>query len=168
MTNGAISARLPPQFGRWLAARTRRERGILAALAALLVTIVVWFGLWQPLQRDLATLSVTVPAEHRALAGARKMADEMAALARNPAPRRTADPRAELERIAAERGLRAAITEQSWQDERVRLVFADVTVDALVRFLEALTRDTALLIVEATLTARVEPGTVRAEITLSR
>jgi type II secretory pathway component PulM len=168
MSSGIASLRMPPAVARWAAARTMRERGALAALAVLLAALLGWFAVWQPLQRDLASLQVAVPAERRALVSARRMVDEMAALSRNaPAPR-AVDARAELERIVAERGLRPALTEISWQDERARLVFADVSLDALVPFLDALARDARLTIREATLTARVEPGTVRAEITLAR
>ena len=50
----------------------------------------------------------------------------------------------------------------------MRIVFADVGVDPLVALLDTLYRDAQLRVVEATLTARVEPGTVRAELTLAR
>ena len=168
MSAGIASWRMPPAVARWSASRTPRERAVLAALAVLVAGLLAWFAVWQPLQRDLAALQVAVPAEQRALAAARRMTDDIASLARNPPAQRTVDARAELERIAAERGLRAALTDITWQDDRVRLVFADVHVDALVPFLEALARDARLTVREATLTARVEPGTVRAEITLAR
>ena len=43
-----------------------------------------------------------------------------------------------------------------------------MSYDALIAGLEALQRDAQLRVVEATLTARVEPGTVRAELVLAR
>ncbi len=55
-----------------------------------------------------------------------------------------------------------------WQDGRARVVFAAVDFAKLVAGLEALQRESGLAIVEATLTARVEPGTVRAELVLAR
>lgn len=168
MSAGIVRSRIPPAVTRWSASRSPRERAVLAALAVLLAALLGWFAAWQPLQRDLTALQAAVPAEQRALAAARRMAEDMTSLARNPPAQRTVDARAELERIAAERGLRAALTEIAWQDDRVRLVFADVNVDALVPFLEALARDARLTVREAALTARVEPGTVRAEITLAR
>lgn len=168
MSAGVASWRMPPAVARWSASRTPRERAVLAALAVLVAALLAWFAVWQPLQRDLAALQAAVPAGQRALAGARRMADDMTSLARNPPAQRTVDARAELERLATERGLRSAVTEIAWRDDRVRLVFADVSVDALVPFLEALARDARLTVREATLTARVEPGSVRAEITLAR
>jgi hypothetical protein len=50
----------------------------------------------------------------------------------------------------------------------VRITLPSARFDALVGALEALQRDAALHVVEATLTARVEPGTVRAEVVLGQ
>ena len=162
------SLETPPWLDRWRSARTPRERRVIAVLAVFVVAVAGWLGVWQPLQRDLAALRTAVPAERAALAQGRKVADEMAALARATPARRATDARAELERALGERGLRGALTQLDWQDERVRLVFADVGVEPLVSLLDALYRDAQLRIVEATLTARVDPGTVRAELTLAR
>jgi general secretion pathway protein M len=168
MSPGFASLAAPPWLDRWRSARTPRERRVIAALAVLVVAVIGWLALWQPLQRDLASLRATVPAERDALAQARKMADEMAALGRAAPSRRGTDARADLERILAERGLRGTVTQLDWQDDRVRIVFADVGADPLVALLDALQRDAQLRVVEATLTARVDPGTVRAELTLAR
>jgi len=168
MSFAPAALRAPPWLDRWRMARTPRERRVIAILVLFVAGVVGWLALWQPLQRDLAALRAAVPAERRALGEARKMADEMPALARSAPARRTTDARGELERVLGERGLRASVTQLDWQDERARIVFADVGVDALVALLDALHRDAQLRIVEATLTARVEPGTVRAELTLAR
>jgi general secretion pathway protein M len=167
--NLELAALRPPAwFDRWRAVRSARERRVLAALALLVAATLGWLALWQPLQRDLVALRTSVPAERSALVQGQKMADEIAALARAAPARQAPDPRAELERILAERGLRAAVIELDWRDERARIVFADIGVEPLVTLLDALARDARLRVVEATLTARVEPGTVRAELTLAR
>ena len=168
MSFGLAALRAPSWLERWRMARTPRERRVIALLVLFVAGVIGWLALWQPLQRELAALRAAVPAQRSALAAARTMADEMASLARAAPVRRAADARAELERGLGERGLRAAVTQLDWQDERARIVFADVGVDVLVALLDALYRDAQLRIVEATLTARVEPGTVRAELTLAR
>ena len=161
------SLRVPAWFDRWRAVRTPSERRIVIALAVLVAVTLGWIALWQPLQRDRELLRTTVPAERAALAQAQKMADEMAALARvAPAPP-SPDPRALLERMLGERGLRAAVTQLDWRDDRARIVFADIGVEPLVALVDALSREAQLRIVEMTLTARVEPGAVRAEFTLA-
>ena len=84
------------------------------------------------------------------------------ALARAPAGAGATDPRAAARPLARrQRDLRPAVTQIEWQDGRARVVFAAVDFARLV----ASTRDTAAriracAIVDATLTARVEPGTV--------
>jgi type II secretory pathway component PulM len=168
VANGLASLAAPAWLDRWRSARTPRELRVIAALAVLVVAVTAWLALWQPLQRDLAALRATVPAERGALVQARKMADEMVALARATPARRTSDARADLERVLAERGLRGAVTQLDWQEDRARLVFADAGVEPLVSLLDTLYRDAQLRVVDATLTARVEPGTVRAELTLAR
>ncbi len=70
--------------------------------------------------------------------------------------------------MLAQQGMRAPMTQLEWQEGRARIVFADVKFDALVATLEALQRDAHLRVVEGTLTARVEPGSVRAELTVAR
>jgi type II secretory pathway component PulM len=102
------------------------------------------------------------------LAAARKTTEEAAGLARTPAAPAAADPRATLDRILAQQNLRGAVTQLDWQEGRARVVFAAVPYDTLIALLEALQREGNLRVVDATLTARVDAGTVRAELTLAR
>jgi type II secretory pathway component PulM len=53
-------------------------------------------------------------------------------------------------------------------NERIRLTFDTIAFDALTAFLESLQRDARLRPVELVATARVEPGQVRADLTLAR
>jgi len=81
---------------------------------------------------------------------------------------RAPDARAGLERVLVQQGLRPAVTQLEWQEGRARIVFAAIGYDALIVALEALQRDAQLRAVDLTMTARVEPGQVRAELTLAR
>ncbi len=168
MAIGTAALRPPESLRRWWAGKSRAERRVVLALAALVAAALAWLVVWQPLLRDIAALRVAVPAERAALAAAQQTVDTMAGFARNPAARAAGEPRAELDRLLREQGLRAAVTQLDWQESRARLVFAAVSVDALVGLLEAAQRDAQLRIVEATLTARVEPGSVRADLVLAR
>jgi type II secretory pathway component PulM len=160
--------RPPAPVARWLAAKSPNERRIVAAIAIALGVTALWLGLWQPLRRDTDSLRAARVANAPALAAARRMTEEAAGLARAAPNSAPADQRASLERVLAQQDLRAAVTQLDWQDGRARLVFAAVPYDALVALLEALQREAKLRAVDATLTARVEPGTVRAELTLAR
>lgn len=164
---GAVHSSGITAMTRWWAQKSRGERRIVAAFSALVVAVLGWRALWLPLVDDLAALRANAPAARAALAEAHRMADEIAGLARAPSPP-AADARALLEQGLAAANLRQAVTQIEWQDGRARVVFAAVDFARLVAMLEALQRDAGFAVVEATLTARVEPGTVRAELVLAR
>ncbi len=162
------SFRVPAPVARWLATKSRTERRIVAAILLLVGITLLWAALWQPLTRDMAALRIAQAGTAAALADARRMAKEIAGLARMPPREAPADARAVVERMLVQQNLRGAVTQLESRDGRVHVVFAAVGYDALVRALEALQRDAGLRAVEATLTARVEPGTVRADFMLAR
>ena len=160
--------RAPDPVIRWLAAKSRGERYLLAGILVVVLGVLAWALVWQPLVRDAEVLRASQPGRAAALAAARRTSDEIAGLARAPTTQPAPDGRAGLERILAQRNLRSAVTQLDWQDGRARLVFAAIGYDALIAALEALQRDAQLRTVDAALTARVEPGMVRAELTLAR
>jgi type II secretory pathway component PulM len=98
---------------------------------------------------------------------ARAQADGIAALERAPAAPSTQEPLAVVERVLAERNLRAMATALDAQEGRVRLTFAGVPFNALPGLLDALAR-AGVRAVEATIAQRVEAGTVRAEFAFVR
>lgn len=147
---------------------SRREHALIALAAAVVAFAVLWLWLWQPMTADTARLERDLPRTQAVLAAARAQADDVAALQRASARAKTGDPRAAVERVLAERGLRAAVGTLDVQDGRVRLGFPAVRFDALVGLLDALAKSDGMRAVDATLTARVEAGTVRADVTLAR
>jgi type II secretory pathway component PulM len=165
-TVSRLATRFPALY-RWWAALARRDRRLLVAIATLGLALAAWWLVWQPLQRDAATMRSAAPGEAAALSEGRRAAEEIAGLARAAVAPPSGDPRGVLERILVQRGLRAAVTQLDWQDGRARVVFTSVGFDPLVAALEVLQRDGRLRIVEAVITARVEPGSVRAELTLA-
>jgi len=168
MASSPSTLRAPPPLASWWAAKSRGERRLVAGVAALALATVGWLLMWQPLVRDIAALRAANAREATALAEARRMADDLAGLARTTAPAAPGDPRADFERIVAQQGLRAALSQQEWKEGRLNVVFNAVAFDALAAALEALQRDARLRVVSATIAARVEPGTVRAELVLAR
>jgi type II secretory pathway component PulM len=136
-----------------------------------LVVVALALGytwLWRPMAADIARLARDLPVAQATLAAARAQADQLIALQRSPGPAKTGDPRAAVELVLAERNLRPAMTSLDVVDGRVRLVFAAVRFDALPALLATLSQAEGLRPVDATVTARVEPGTVRAEFTFAR
>lgn len=162
------SLRAPAPIARWLGGKTPGERRVAVAIAVAVGVVVLWTGIWQPLRRDTDAMRTAHDVNAAALASARKMTEEAAGLARTAGTATPTDSRAALDRILVQQNLRAAVTQLDWQEGRARVVFAAVSYDALIALLEALQRDAKLRAVDATLTGRVEPGTVRAELTLAR
>jgi len=160
--------RAPAPMAQWWASKPRGEQRIIAGLALVAGVALAWWAVWQPLTRDISAMRAANARAGVALADARRMSDEIASLSRMAALGGDTEPRGDLERVLVQQNLRAALTQQDWKDGRARLVFGAVAYDTLVAGLEALQRETRLRVVEATLTARVEPGTVRAELVLAR
>jgi type II secretory pathway component PulM len=121
---------------------------------------------WLPMKADIARLDARRASHRKACAtAARAQADDIVALARAPVAARV-EPLPAVERALAERNLRAAVGGLDMQDGRVRLTFTMVRFDALAPLLDALARNAALVPADITLQPRVEPGFVRAEISL--
>ena len=168
MTTLSPHLAVSPRLSRWWAAKKPNERRVVAGFTALVLVTLGWLVLWQPLQQDLAALRAAAPAERGALAEGERMAAEIAALARAAPVPPPPDAQAALERVLSERGLRGSGTQVDWRDGRARIAVDAVRFDTLVAALEVLDREAKLRIVEATLTARVDPGTVRAELVVAR
>ncbi len=162
------TAWIPAPFSRWMATKSRVERAMAVALVVAVAGALLWVTVLQPLARDTASLRLSQAANAAALAEARDRAKEMVELSRTSGKSAAVDARADLDRILAQQNLRSVVTATESRDSRAHLVFATIGYDTLIGFMEALQRDARLRVVEATLTARVEPGTVRAELTLAR
>src|SRR6266508_2019864 len=155
-------------FAQWWQLRSRSERMLLTVAAGIAALALIWLVLWQPLARDTERLGRQIENDRATLADARRRADEIAGLARAPSVAR-AEPRAALDAVLAQQNLKvAATTIERIDNERIRLTFDAIGFDSLTAFLEALQRDARLRAVELVATARVEPGQVRAEVTLAR
>lgn len=156
---------LPALAARWAQA-SRRERR-LVALAALVVGGAAGYAwLWQPMLADTARLARDLPRERAVLHAAQAQSADLAALAQAAAPPR--GPLAPVvEQTLAEHGLRTLAGGLDDSDGRVRLALSAVRFDALVPLVATLA-GRGVRVVEATLTQRVEPGQVRAELLLAR
>jgi type II secretory pathway component PulM len=159
---------LSPGLGHAWDRASRRERALIVGAGIVVALAAGWTWIWQPMNADIARLQRDLPRAHGVLTTARAQADALVALQRTSVAAKISDPRAAVERALAERSLRPAVTALDVQEGRVRLTFAAVRFDALIAFLDASARIDGLRAVDAVLAARVEPGTVRAELTLAR
>jgi general secretion pathway protein M len=161
------SAMQGPLALRWDRASTRERRGIVAA-AIVVAAAVLWSLVYVPMRDDIARTRDALARERAALAVARAQVDESLALERGTARNPATEPRAAVERVLSERGLRAPATPIDVKDGRVHVVVDAAPFSTLMSALGTLARDDDLRVVEGTLIARVEPGSVRADLTLAR
>ena len=145
-----------------------RERALVAVATVVVVLAAGWSWLWQPMTEDIARLQRDRVRDQMVLATARAQAADLVALQRTSGSAKSGDPRVAVERVLAERGLRAAVTTFELQDGRVRVTMSAVRFDALIAMLYTLARTDAMRATDVVLAARVDPGTVRAELTLAR
>ena len=149
----------------WWRLRTDAERVALVAGAVLAAVALAWLLVWLPIQSDIARLTRDLGMQRAALAQARSQADAIGGLERRtPAPAR--DARAALDLALAQSGIKASAIDRTGDD--LRITIDGISFDALTNLLESLQRDAALRVVDLTAAARVEPGMVRAELTLRR
>jgi general secretion pathway protein M len=156
-------------WAQWWQLRSRREQIVLASSAGVLALALAWLFVWRPLVLDSDRLTRQLASDRATLAEARRQADEIAGLARNAPAAPAGDARAALDSVLIQQGLKNAATSVERSDDgRIRLTFDSIGFDALTAFLDALQRDAQLRAVEVVATARVEPGQIRADITLAR
>jgi general secretion pathway protein M len=156
-------------FAHWWQVRSRSERRWLRAIATAVAILLLWLIVWQPLVRDTDRLVQRVPFDRAALAEARRASDEIAGLARSsPAPQ-AGDARAALDAALAAKNLKSATTQiERIDNDRIRVTFDRIDFDAFAAVLDTLQREARLRAVDVVATARVEPGLVRADVTLTR
>jgi general secretion pathway protein M len=159
---------VPPALLRAWDRMSSRERGLAIAAVAAVLLAAAWSMVWQPMQDDMLRLRRELPRDRAVLAAARAQASEIAGLQRGTQPQFGGDSRKAIERVLGERALLAALTALEVKDTRTTITFAAISFDALVGLLDTLAKTDGLRPVDATLTSRIDPGTVRAEITLTR
>ena len=170
MTAPSWLARMPfpPAVTRAWDRGSPRERTLVSAAIAVVLLAAGWTWIWQPMRDDTERARRELRTDHAALAVAEARIADIAGLRQGAQAAPSSDPRVAIERVLAERALKPALTSLDVKDNRVAITFNAIGFDALVGVLDALARSDGLRPVAATLTARVEPNTVRAEITLAR
>ncbi len=97
-----------------------------------------------------------------------RTAPRMRASRKLPRLRSDTQGAADVDRVLAQHGLAPLSPAHADADGRIDVVIPDAAFAALVRALDDLARESDIRVVAATLLARVEPGSVRAEFVLAR
>ena len=157
---------LPAGVARALDAASPRERRLVVTAALVVVLAVLYVVAWTPLTRDIERARDNLARDRATLAAMQRL-DASSAAPASVSPPAAVEPRAAVLAALDARGLRGA-AQVDLREGRVSMVLGAVPLDALVGVADDLQRTAGLRVVEARLLARVEPGTVRAEITLGR
>lgn len=160
--------RVAPSLARAWSRWSRRERALVLVAAGIVVLGGGWASVWQPMRADIERMERDRVRTARVLSAAQAQADDLATLQRAAAPVRATEPRAAVERVLAERGLRAGAGALDTKEGRTRVTLDAVRFTDLVALLDAVGRTDGLRLADATLATRVEPGMVRAELVFVR
>jgi type II secretory pathway component PulM len=155
------------QLSRWRQ-WSLRERALIALGGVVVVVAAGWPLLWAPIQRDVDASPIAVARARAAAASARQAAAEIPGLERKAQAPRNVDVAGAVQAALAAQGLRDVATSVDAKAGRARLTFAAIDMATLATLVETLGRDEQLFVREALLAGRVEPGSVRAELTLAR
>jgi general secretion pathway protein M len=158
---------LPPRLARALDAASPRERRLVVAAVLVVVLAVLYVLAWQPLTRDIERAREALARDRATLAAVQRL-DAASAASSTVAPPAITEPRAAVLAALDARGLRSGAAQVELREGRIAMVLDGVRFDTLVGLADELARTAGLRVVEARLLARVEPGTVRAEMTLGR
>lgn len=142
-----------------------RERRVVGAGAIVVVGALAWAYAWHPLVQDLPRAKRDAERAQARLAAARESASVGGTRAAAPA---RAPIEAAIRSALATSGADPATASLDVSGPRAALTLPSVPFAALVGLVDALAREQAIHVVEATITARVEPGRVRAELSLAR
>jgi type II secretory pathway component PulM len=156
-----------PLLASWDALPARQR--VLAAIGALIVALgLALFFAAGPLTAAVARAQADVARARLVQQVAHERLMENEGLARASAPSAVRDVRTAAMSVLTRFALHATPADSATQDGRVGIVVSQVQFDTLVAALDALAREDGVHLIEATVTARVEPGAVRAELTLGR
>ena len=154
------------RFPAWLGNSPKQRRwssGIAFAVAALAVIAVS-----RPLPDAIARAKSDVARSRVLVENAQALVADNESLGRGAAPLPGGDIRAAVDGLLARHELHAVPVVSATGDGRYAIVLDDAPFDELIAALEAIARETGVRVVAATLTARVERGRVRADVTFAR
>lgn len=150
----------------WLGnGRTQRRwlTGIAIAFAALAVV-----AMSRPLPDAIARAKSDVARSRALVENAQALVADNESLGRGATPLRGGDIRAAVDGVLARHALHAVPVTSATGDGRYAVVLDDAPFDDLIAGLDAIARETGVRVAAATLTARVERGRVRADVTFAR
>jgi general secretion pathway protein M len=148
--------------------RTRRERAILAAGAALVAVAALYAFLWQPGMAAIRSLSEQLPRLHAQLEEMQALRSELAALRDGAAPDRPAASPALLQAtLEADPLVKTAVRIQWRGASRLSLEAAAIDFDRWIDLVTRLQRELGVRVEQCAIAALPQPGMVKMEAVLA-
>lgn len=147
----------------WWRERSARERWMIGGTAALVLTLIVFFFVWQPLDTERLRLAKRVPELKITLARMQIQAREVKGVQSRGKPRSL---EVALEETGREIGLpKGAI--RSDGPERARINLAAIEFNKWIAWIAKLQQDRAIRLEAAQIEALAEPGMVKVNALLT-
>jgi type II secretory pathway component PulM len=144
------------------------SRRLLLGAATVVVVIVALAAATGPMTEAIGRTRSDIARTKQLIDVARERNADSAGLARGNVAVRTVDVRTAVDGTLARHALRAAPAAANTADGRYAIVIDDGRFESIVIALDSLARDEGVRVIEATFTARVEPGRVRADLAFVR
>ena len=155
------------RFATWDAASPAQRRLLVAAAIVVLLAVALVVG-GVPLTSAIARSEVDVARSRMLLDVARERVADNESLARASTPSHAGDVRSAVERAMASQDIRATPVAGRASAGQFAIVIPEAAFDRIVAAIDALALQDGVQVVEATITALVDRGAVRAELTLAR
>ncbi len=155
----------------WFEALAPREQVLVALAGVLTVIVVIYLGVWLPLERANARLETRVESQRELVTELRQLRGRVAAPAAGGAATGGGGQSlvVVVDSTVRQRGLGTALKRsQPLDGDSIRVNFENVAFDALVQWLGQLASGHGIEIGAASFSSRTEPGRVDATLTLER
>jgi general secretion pathway protein M len=156
----------------WFEALAPREQMLVALAGVLTVIVVIYLGVWLPLERSNARLETRVESQRELVTELRQLRGRVAAPAAGGGAASGGGGQSlvvVVDSTVRQRGLGTALKRsQPLDGDSIRVNFENVAFDALVQWLGQLASRHGIEIGAASFSSRTEAGRVDATLTLER
>ena len=155
----------------WFLSLAPRERLIVAAGAGVLLVLVLWLGVWEPLAQRTQQLEQSVTVQEETLAWMQQAAAEIEQLRRSGGPAATGlqgrSLLAVVDQATRAAGLSGGLKRIEPEGaDRVRVQFERIAFDDFMRWLDGLQRQYGVFTQSITVEREEAPGRVNIRLTL--
>ena len=156
----------------WFATLQPRERLILIAAALLLLPLLVYLLVWEPIGKEVDTLRTSVSASQKQIAWLQQASSEAKALMASgtaASPQSTVSLISAVEKSASERNLRSYLKRIEPQgSDKISIDIDDAAFDDIIHWIGELQSRYGATVAQFTASRGDNPGRIQARLVLTR